>query len=355
MKAERAALSAVAWLTLVGCTGEHQEPLVPRLDLLFVIDDSGAMHEEQDGLKQGLPALTAALARAAGGMPDTHIAVISSDYGAGSGETVADCRPRGDGGRFQVRPACGLEGSAYLTIDAAGNRNFQGELPEVVGCLTTLGAGGCLFEHTLQSLRAALAAPDNQGFLRQDAVLGIVILSNEDDCSGEEDATFFEGAVPGQGPSVRCGLLGHVCDGQPVVASEDFRAPLASCAPYRRRADERTSRLIDVEDFVAAVKAHKGGDEDRIVVASIVGWDDGPDARYAFHERNSVFGGVDVYSTPVCVDQVVGSAEAAVRLVGFTRSFRRNTVHPICAYDLAPALKRIGDEIALAFEAVARR
>ena len=122
--------------------------------------------------------------------------------------------------------------------------------------MASLGTEGCGFEHQLQSLRAALAASDpasnlavsNRGFLREDAFLGIVILSDEDDCSGEPDATLYQDPVAGQSGSLRCALLGHVCGGQPIPASKDFRSTLGACQPYQRqqqredRAASSTSR-----------------------------------------------------------------------------------------------------------------
>ena len=149
-------------------------------------------------------------------------------------------------------------------------------------------------------------APGNRGFLRKEAVLAIVILSNEDDCSGEADTTFYRQPVDGQGDSLRCALLGHLCNGQPVVAREDFRAPLAACEPYRRQPGEST-HAHHVRDFVDAVKAVKGGDEDPIVVASIVGWDPSPNALYALSGRPGG-SGVEIQSTPICTSATIGSA-----------------------------------------------
>ena len=92
------------------------------------------------------------------------------------------CRPP-----FQVRPGCGLDttaGGYFLTVDGQGKTNFTGSLPQVFSCMVVLGTGGCGYEHQLQSLRGAIANPpvnvENRGFVRDDARLGIVILSDED-------------------------------------------------------------------------------------------------------------------------------------------------------------------------------
>ena len=165
----------------------------------------------------------------------------------------------------------------------------------------------------------------------------------------------YQQPAEGQGGSLRCALLGHVCNGRPVVAREDFREPLTSCAPYRRQPSERTSRLVDVQEFVDSVKAWKGGAEDRIVVAAIVGWNARPDAVYALFGRPGVSGGVNLYSAPICADGSNGSADPAVRLVGFTRSFRHHLVHPVCDPDLTPPMQQLADEITRALERPTQR
>jgi hypothetical protein len=358
-----ATASLAVVLALAACDGDRRDAGPRQLDLIFVIENAGSMHEPQENLQRGFPALVARLAQAPGGMPDTRIAIVSSDFGAGAGTYAVGCPGRGDGGRFQVRGGCGLEDSStYLFIDAAGNRNFKGELADAFACLAALGVDGCAYEHQLQSLRTALAAsdpssdiaPGNRGFLRREAVLGIVFLSNEDDCSAEVDATLYQQPIEGQGGSLRCALLGHICNGRPVAARQDFREPLASCAPYRPQASERTSRLVDVQEFVDSVKALKSGAEDRIVVAAIVGWDAGPDAVYALVGRPGVSGGIDLYSAPICADST-GSADPAIRLVGFTRGFRHHLVHPVCDPNLMPPMRQLADEITGALQRPTRR
>ena len=156
----------------------------------------------------------------------------------------------GDKGAFQAKAGCGLDASKngfFLTVDGKGAKNFTGDLSTVFSCLASLGNEGCGFEHQLQSLRAALAASDptsniavsNRGFLRKDAFLGIVILSDEDDCSGEPDATLYKDPVAGQSGSLRCTLMGHVCDGKPIPASKDFKTTLGACTPYERQEHEK--------------------------------------------------------------------------------------------------------------------
>ena len=64
---------------------------------------------------------------------------------------------------------------------------------DVVGkfqCIAEVGTGGPDFEMQLYATKLGLTRPDNGTFLRDDALLAIVILSDEDDCSVEDNQQF---------------------------------------------------------------------------------------------------------------------------------------------------------------------
>jgi hypothetical protein len=323
-----------------------------KLDLLFMIDDSHSMGDEQKTLRDNFPVFMQALEGIVGGVPDLRVAVISSDVGAGGLENDT-CKGRGDQGRFLVKEGCGLDPRTahFLATDGRGHQNFTGELAKAFACLADLGTRGCGFEHQLQAIRAALSAtnPENQGFLRPDAYLGIIMLTDEDDCSGEPDAGLFAADVPGTS-SLRCATLGHVCGGREVPAGP-FRAPLASCKPFQRTDDAagKRDRLINVDEIVSYVKALKD-DPAKIIVAGVIGWDDRPGAEYRLDllPPNAAAGRdrteLDVAS--VCSDSD-GYATPAVRLKAFIDAFGKNgSWHTICprAGDLREVMKRIGEE-----------
>jgi hypothetical protein len=331
-----------------------------QLDLIFVIDNSSSMNEEQENIKRNFPDFMKELENIKGGLPDIRIGVISTNFGAGPGMPAMECPVYGDRGGFIVKPGCGLDSASkgfWLSIDGKGAKNFDGDLSTVFSCMANLGISGCGYEHQLQSLRAALAAsepsssisPQNRNFLRKDAFLGIVILSDEDDCSGEPGATFYQEPVPGQAGSLRCALLGHVCGGQPIQPNKDFRSTVGMCKPYERQANETNSRLINIKDFVDFVKATKGGNEDKIIVSSIIGWTGNPETPYGLFERTSQFG-IELDLSPTCSLAETGAAAPALRLHQFTTSFRNNTVHTICQASLKEAMKQIGEKFALVLE-----
>jgi hypothetical protein len=329
-----------------------------QLDLVFLVDNSVSMREEQDSLRQAFPAFMSVLQSLPGGLPDIRIGIVSSNFGAGPTMPSPECPPIGDRGVFQVRPSCGLDAgtSRWLAVDAAGRPNFAGtvaNLPPVFGCLAQLGTNGCGYEHQLQALRAALTetvATENKGFLRREAALALVIVSDEDDCSGEPDARLYEDPSPGQAGSLRCSLTGHVCGGQPVPAMAGFDAPLASCTPamHANTAQDRMNRLINVSDFVDYIKAMKPGRQDLFFVGAIIGWNDAPDARYGIIARPSPINPMDqeIDNMPVCQTAGTGVAVAGIRLRTFAQAFPRHSVHSICAADLTPAMTAIATGIA---------
>jgi hypothetical protein len=339
---------------------------VRKLDLLFVVDNSNSMSEEQTNLKKNFPDFMNELTKIQGGVPDLHIAVVSSNVGAGPGMPAGDCPPGGDRGAFQSLPNCNLEpekNGYFLSIDGEGKTNFEAQgglakLPDVFGCMASLGIEGCGYEHHLLSMYFALdgktnTAPGrNEGFLRDDAYLGIVVIADEDDCSGSPTANFFDGSIQGQSGSLRCALRGHRCNGQDVPAmpfstnlfsppTTPGGPPQLNCEPYVRQPGEEDSRLIDVPFFVDFVKSLKRNPDDRILVSTIIGWSDDPAAKYAIKEINSDRG-LELDLGPICQDLATGSAAPGIRLHSFAKSFTNNTVSPICSADLKQAMTEIG-------------
>jgi hypothetical protein len=203
-----------------------------KVDLLFMVDNSSETDSGQAKLKVSLPAFMDPLKGLPGGLPDLHVAVVTSDMGAGDGASIMGCSLTGDAGVFRAQAtggctATGLApGATFLTSTGGANpqTNFGAQdITAVLQCIVTVGANGCGFEHQLASVARALGADgrpppqENQGFLRADAVLAIVLLTNEDDCSAPAGSALFSptstqlSSMYGPTQNFLCNEWGHLC------------------------------------------------------------------------------------------------------------------------------------------------
>ena len=75
--------------------------------------------------------------------------------------------------------------------------NYTGNLADTFTCIAALGEDGCGYEQQFTAITRALGADgqappaENQGFLRDDAYLAIVLITNEDDCSSAVGGGFY--------------------------------------------------------------------------------------------------------------------------------------------------------------------
>jgi hypothetical protein len=316
------------------------------VDLLFLVDNSPSMREEQDALVRNFPALIDELKKVPGGLPNLHVGVVTSDLGAGAKPLSNGGCPRigGDRGIFQAPTRCQLSSASFLVSDQNGtHNNFPGDISAAFGCIASVGAMGCGYEHQLQATRVALyeaITPENRGFLRENALLAIVIVSDEDDCSASTDSTLFtdDAAFPGTSASFRCAQVGHWCDGKaPPIAP--FDVPLATCTAAE------STRLINVNEVVGSIRALKRVPDREIFVAGLFGWpNDATTARYRYADPR-LTGGLDYL--PICNSTTNGEATAALRLKKFVESFGANgTFFTICQDDLSVPFRQIAQRLA---------
>jgi hypothetical protein len=291
-------LSAVALLGVMACETPAPIEEQPRcqtsvvrqwgassppdeVDLLLVIDDSASMSGEQ-------AELGAEVARVLRSLPwlgqlDTslHVAVVSSDLGAGGGGSLSEgCSyPLGRDGRMLRAhtggdPGCAAVSEAlpYLTVEAGDNLD---DIADRVGCLVHTGAGGCGFEQPLEAALKALtpAASElrfqqerggviesdtaghgsgaNAGFLRESSLLVIAIITDEDDCSTADMDLF---SPSGRDPQYPSSVMGPSAD------------PAVQCAAH-------PSALHPVQRYVDGFLALRPGMEDFLVFVVVGGVD----------------------------------------------------------------------------------
>jgi hypothetical protein len=319
---------------------------VRDIDILFLVDNSPSMKEEQDKLRANFSVFMDELKKIPGGLPNVHIGVVSSDLGAASTPLAnGGCpRPGGDRGIFQTKANCGLDPGS-LFISSFNNQtvnNFQGTIDNAFSCMANLGVQGCGYEHQLQATRVALyesITPENKGFLRQNAFLALILITDEDDCSANTTSDLFtdDATFPGTSASFRCAQVGHVCDGKAPPVGE-FSVPLENC-----KAND-AGRLIKVNEIVDSIRQLKQRPDQQILVSGIIGWPrntTGAIYRYAKDRQNNL----DV--APICMSANGGDAYAGLRLKQFVESFGASgSFFSICDEDFSPAMKQIGGKLA---------
>lgn len=159
-----------------------------KMDLVFVIDDSGSMQEEQSNLATNFPMFATLLSNyvtADGEHIDYRIAVTTTgkdlSYTITSGPITLPQSESGDNGAF--RNNCNMAKRFLEPTDA--------NMEQVLTCRANVGTGGPSFEMPLLMTKWALGNRvmdgTNAGFLRDDALLGIVMLTDEDDASTEQN------------------------------------------------------------------------------------------------------------------------------------------------------------------------
>jgi hypothetical protein len=260
------------------------ESINRNVDVLFMLDNSTNMTEYQQKLAISFQAYVDVLAALPGGLPNLHIGIVSSSLGAGRNPSIDHCPPGGDQGILQTSPrgtSCAmgvLDAGASYIINNDGQTNYKGELADVFGCIAMLGSQGCGFEHQLASVLRALGADGapaptkNAGFLRPDAFLQIILVSDEDDCSAPPSSDLFDSSSMlvsdplGPIQSYRCNEFGHLCNGKPPPRTP-INPPVDLSGTCVSAED---GRLLRVADVVTALKRLKA-DPSKVMVAALAG------------------------------------------------------------------------------------
>jgi hypothetical protein len=371
-------------------------PVNPQraLDLLIVIDDSPSMRDEQAKLQEQVPRLVNLLltggedtdgSTPVGEFPaieSLHVGIITPDMGHSTvppheftagvdfNPTDACTRNNGNGnaGLMQTEGLSGTgadrtpcsaitppEGTTYLNYPEA---NFTPvDLVDDVRCLTGQD-NGCGFEQQLEAILASDPAtggnPANSGFNRTDALLAVILITDEDDCSTTDPRVF---------------------DVEPRE-SNPFQGPFTSSdeLQFNLRCWEHREALQNVERYVEGI-ANLKSDPSQVVFAAITGIPEKSELdRENFvtdlERYEAILADGDMQErvpdppegdqagaqlVPACT-AIDGSGAAAPgrRIVETMKGLSEgNTgvgtvVESICADDYAPALNAIVDRIAAA-------
>jgi hypothetical protein len=228
-----------------------------QVDVLFVLDSSYGMQPKLVEVRRRFPELVTLLSQVAQSWRplDLQIGVVTSDYGAGAtGAPGCMPSPGGQQGRLQgigavadatCRRPVGANFIKYVfEADGAGASNLPPgqDLITTFQCMASVGDGGCGFAQTLEAARAALVKagqtdppdPDNAGFLREEALLLVVFVTDGDDGSAPPDTDVFDpDLVARYGYEDRYSRqtrFGVVCGAVPALPPDgDSNGPLAGC------------------------------------------------------------------------------------------------------------------------------
>jgi hypothetical protein len=204
------------------CTSPGAPP-TDEADILFVVDNSNSMTEEQASLVAAMPLLVSALASGdvnGDGTVDfdplrsLHVGVVSTDMGAGGLDTPT-CQGGtfgsmyGDDGQLLDRSRqSGCMAGGWPRVFDFARGGDPSSFARAVSCVAATGLGGCGFEQQLEATLKALSpsvpqswtAPGyvapvffnntyghadraNAGFVRPESVLAVLLVTDEEDCS----------------------------------------------------------------------------------------------------------------------------------------------------------------------------
>ena len=282
---------------------------VPRekVDILFVVDNSKSMVGEQRAIAESFSRFTAELDENFG-EGEYHIAVITTGL---ESEDCGPCPPdqpnyyscineTGEGGRFQdllgrnrgtvqepefqfaSDPTCRIMDSSSVDSCFYDTHMEQGVI--------FVGVRGCGYERGLAPMRQALETPLleswNHGFLRQEAQLVVVVISDEEDCGEVGDIT----------ERIQ-GISGNACyyAAKGIGPDGSLRDPQLGL-PYE---------LTSVQDYYDFLLGLKNGQASMVKFAAIVGVDDpfDPGATQITYESGDPNARINpICETPGCAD-----------------------------------------------------
>ncbi len=291
--------------------------LAKDVDILFVIDNSVSMSPKQRAIAQAIPGFMKKIDDL---HTNYHIGVITTDIGTlPPGTTGFPVTPdprcntaRGDDGLLQNKPcsaripasdqssefaqACNgnpSSGLAALCPDTSfvprdlwiakdGDqinvtpRSAAGLSPSTIAertfkCVGLVGDYGCGVESPLESMKRSLDGhlSENRGFLRDNSVLAVIFITDEDDCSVKLaqrsllDPTSASCDPNSPAPGYNCFNLDYRCIAKGLVCDEPMTTPglKHNCREAEGSFLEPTEKYAK---FLAALRR-----SDRLVVAGI--------------------------------------------------------------------------------------
>jgi len=386
-----------------GITGETSgsETDAPQLDpdsvdILFVIDNSGTMSEEQAQVNEEIEALIDPLIEAglslrigitttdagnpqcskASTTPENGALVLSSclervalgDFDFDGTDPPIDGAPSctdycglGDS-ELQVEPTATAEDPTpaprpWVEVEGADSNVGEVGVVNALRCFLPMGVNGCGFESPLEAMHKALLRSDvagevNFGFLREEARLVIVMVTDETDCSYNEsykdifqtNKVFWNSPDDPKPSSAVCWRAGVSCVGSPPnreCFAENHDISGSSGASDSSAVLHPLSRYTDLLTELAASKGSASAVELHLIAGVPEGYADGASIEYSEGSSPEF---VDNFGIgPGCVSAVLGGAVPSVREreVAEALAGGGRPVYSICASSYVPAFDAI--------------
>jgi hypothetical protein len=413
-------LAAAALCTLPACNDHPLDPVeyeslsqieAPvdlvanrNVDVLFVIDNSGSMGEEQATLAANFERFISVLERE-NVRADYRIGITTTDAGLCAGSTpeagklvLSSCRSRTQDFVFNGDDPVDATDAACLSIcpeqwadietlptqieedgpsaprpwieNIGGVTNLPDGLTttQAFQCLGPQGVNGCGFEEHLEAMRLAITrantdSESSYGFLRDDALLAIVYVTDEEDCSINKDftdvfspngdRTFWSDPTAGNATSAVCWNAGVECTG----SGSDYACRSANIGIDGQPVDDSVaddeavvrplSRYVQFVQAIEDAKQQRGKDDRDVLVAVIGGVGDDGEPTYSDSTADAKFVG-DFGVGPGCQSDA-GRAVPPVRLTEFADDFAvddQQNMFSVCNPDYSEALEQIAETLA---------
>lgn len=206
-----------------------------KVDFLFVVDNSGSMEDDQANLIANFPNFINGIQSTLENVEEYHVGVVTTDAYANN---LPACQVLGG----LVSRTGGTASSNDLCGPYADGRNYMTEMDDLASsfaCAAQVGVSGDGIERPMNAMEAAVrgdhaaAGQCNEGFLRDDALLVVVIISDEwdgpndpelDGSSGDANSWFdtVVAAKQGLAENIVVVTLSHINGGTCPPTDEFF-------------------------------------------------------------------------------------------------------------------------------------
>ncbi len=321
------------------------------VDILFVIDNSGSMVGEQHQLADSFQKFASVLEQR---FQDYHIAIVTTGMQSGGcpacGGAIEMSCIKDENGRFQDTRGINLgtiddpvfefdPADPSCRVVSANNKDCFYDQSTGKGTVL-VGVNGCGYERGLAALKTALSenllSDWNKDFLRDDALLAVVVISDEEDCGEVGDVS--EGLA---------GIGGNIC----YFASKGV-GPEAETS-FLDDPNQKPYQLTPVEeyrDFLMELKNNRPG---MVKFTTIVGLSDPTDPssttiEYEFNSSRNRWEIMNACATPDCEGNYC-AANPAPRYIEMAQLFGigiNGYVDTICQSDFSFSMECLANFMA---------